>query len=387
MTEINVEETSRPRMYFFDNLKGFIILLMVVFHVAMGYTTWDLKWWYVNDIYKSMFFDLFILETDVYIMPIMFLIAGFFAAAALPKKTLTLFWQAKFRRIVLPWIGGVLLIAPLIAYSAIFSRTDTAPNYFTFLFKDFWGAYYQQAHYWFLGILSLFFSLLTIGYQLNPAYFKKPPQITKPPMWLFPSFALLTAALFFIANLFFWNDLWVNAKFIFMIQPVRIGVYLCYFCLGVYAWKNSWFSPKGYRPRLMPWGLAAMIMSFVFLAYRITFTFPPVTTVLVKAGHALTFAVFCLTVTFALIAFFQKFADSDHYIWRRLAANSYTIYFIHQCIVIPLAYLVQTLQINVFVKYFGVAVSSVILCFLISEYIISPVLSPQKKESAFPPIQ
>jgi len=169
-----------------------------------------------------------------------------------------------------------------------------------------------------------------------------------------------------------------------MIQPVRIGVHLCYFALGVYAWKNAWFTPNGYRPRLRPWGLSAIIMLFVFLVYRVTYTLPPITSIMVKAGHALTFAVFCLTATFALIALFQKFVDRDAYLWRRLSANSYTIYFIHQCVVIPLAYLVQNLQLNVFIKYVGVSITAVVLCFLIAEYIINPFLFPLKSEGKAP---
>ena len=70
-----MSHSKTKRLYFFDNLRAFIILLMVVFHIAMGYTTWDLKWWYVNDTEHSAFFDLFVFSTDVYIMPVMFLIA------------------------------------------------------------------------------------------------------------------------------------------------------------------------------------------------------------------------------------------------------------------------------------------------------------------------
>ena len=230
---MNMQAVNKQRVYFFDNLKAFIILLMVVFHIAMGYTTWDLKWWTVNDIQKNMFFDFFVLETDVYIMPIMFMIAGYFAPMVLVKKGISIFWQDKLKRIVLPWIGGVLFIAPLIAYSSFFSRMDTPPDYFSFWRNDFFGQYYQQAHYWFLGILALFFLLLTITYQFNPTYFKKSEQITNPSIWFFPAFALLTTASFFSGNLFFWNDAWVNVKFLFMVQPVRLLLHLCYFGLGV----------------------------------------------------------------------------------------------------------------------------------------------------------
>jgi glucan biosynthesis protein C len=376
---MRLQAVNKQRLYFFDNLKAFIILLMVVFHIGMGYTTWDLKWWTVNDIQKNKFFDFFILETDVYIMPIMFMIAGYFAPMVLGKKGIAAFWQDKWKRIVLPWIGGVLFIAPLIAYSSFFSRMDTPPDYVSFWKNGFFGPYYQQGPYWFLGILTLFFLILTIAYQLHPAYFKKSVQKSTPSAWLFLDFALLTAASFFSGNLYFWNDTWLNVKYIFMIQPVRLLLHLCYFGLGVYAWKHSWFTHGGYSPRLLPWCISAVIMLFVFLAYRVTFTLIPDVPILFKAGHALTHAIFSLTATFALIAIFQHFFDSNAYLWRRLAANSYIIYFIHQCVVIPIGCIVQKLDINIWVKYISVSIVTLILCFLLAEYLITPLLSLGKR--------
>ncbi len=372
---MELQAPARQRLYFLDNLKAFIILLMVVFHVAMGYTTWDLAWWTVNDTQKHPFFDLFVLETDVYIMPVMFMIAGYFAPLILIKKGAAGFWQDKWKRIVLPWLGGVLFIAPFIAYSTLLSRMDTPPNYFSFWQNDFFGPYYQQAHYWFLGILTLFFLLLTLLYRLNPTCLNRSNRKSTPSAWFFPAFVLLTAAAFFSANLFFWNDAWINAKYIFVFQPVRILLLFCYFGLGVYAWKHAWFTPGGYKPRLLPWAVAAVIMLIVFLFYRVTFTLMPDVPLLSKAGHALTHATFSLTATLALTAVFQKYIDSKSYLWRRLAANSYTIYFIHQCVIIPIAYSVQKLDINVWLKYSTVSVVTLILCFLIAEYIINPVLA------------
>jgi glucans biosynthesis protein C len=372
---MKLQAVNNQRLYFLDNLKAFIILLMVIFHIGMGYTTWDLQWWTVNDIQKNKFFDFFILETDVYIMPIMFMIAGYFAPMVLDRKGVAIFWQDKLKRIVLPWIGGVLFIAPFIAYSSLFSRMDMPPNYFFFWKTAFFGPYYQQGPYWFLGILTLFFLILTIFYQVNSAYFKKAVQKTTPTACFFLTFALLTTASFFSGNLLFWNDAWINVKFVFMIQPVRFLLHLCYFGLGIYAWKHSWFTQSGYRPRLLPWGISAIIMLFIFLIYRVTFTLMPDVPILFKAGHALVHATFSLTATFALIALSQNFFDSNAYLWRRIAANSYTIYFIHQCVVIPIGCIVQKLTINIWVKYSSVSVVTIVLCFLLAEYVINPVLS------------
>jgi glucan biosynthesis protein C len=365
----------RQRVYFLDNLRAFIILLIIFFHVAMGYTTWDLKWWYVNDSQKSALFDLFVLATDVYIMPLMFFIAGYFTLPALLRQGPARFWRGKLWRIVGPWVAGVLFVAPAIAYSAVFSRTDRPPAYLEFWANDFFGAYYQQAHYWFLGVLALFFLLFTVACMLRPTLLIDPPRKEMPPAAFFPTFVLLSAGPFFALNLFFWSDAWVNCRYVFMIQPVRVGLYLCYFGLGVYAWKRAWFTANGWRPRLETWGSSAVVLLLLFLAYRLAFTLNVNTPVLFKAGHALAYAGFCLAATMALIALFQRVADSDAYLWRRLAANSYTIYFIHQCVIIPLAYMVRNSQLNIWIKYLTVAAAAAGLCFIVAEYVVRPLLA------------
>ena len=369
---------KRERLWFFDNLRAVVILLMVVFHVAMGYTTWKLPWWYVNDALQHPIFDLFILSTDVYIMPVMFLIAGYFAPQTMQNMGIADFWRGKLLRIVLPWLGGVFFIAPLIAYSALFSRMPSPPAYFSFWFHDFFGAYYQQAHYWFLGMLTLFFLLFSLAFLVWPSWFSQQRR-SAPPFWFFPAFLLVCAGFFFAGNLFYPADTWTHIYY-FMLQPVRFGLYLCFFALGCYAWRNAWFTESGYRPNPVLWSLAALVMLPAFLVYRVQFTLPPELPVMIKAGHALFFAAFALAATFALIALAQAFADTGNGLWRNLSANSYSIYFIHQCVIIPLAYMVKDWQSNIWVKYFGVALFAVLLCFLLAQMVIRPVIDRLKPE-------
>ena len=361
------------RLNFLDNLKAFIIIVVVAHHVAMGYTTWDLPSWYVNDTQKNQLFNYFINLNDGYMMPIMFFVSGYFAPMVLSKKGARQFWQDKFKRIVLPWLGGIYFIAPMLAYSIVASRTKTPPNYFSFWLNDFiFGKYFEPAHFWFLGILVLFFLLLTFAYKLSPEYFVKQPQPIVPSVKFFTLFCLVSALCFFSATLFYRIDSWVS--FIFQFQPERLGLYVCYFWLGIHAWKSSWLMHGGYSPRLFPWTTCASAMLFVFLFYRVLFVSGDNISLYYKAGYALTYSLFCLTMAFALIAVFRRFVDSDAYLWRRLAANSFTIYFIHQCFVIPLAYAVQQVHMNIWLKFLGVFAVSFILSFLAAEYVIGPML-------------
>jgi len=382
-------DKKNQRLYFFDNLRAGIILLMVIFHVAMGFTTWDLKWWYVNDTQKNFFFDLFVLETDVYIMPIMFLIAGYFAPMILLQKGAGSFWKNKLVRIILPWGIGVVFFAPLLAYSPFITHIGAPPppDYFDFWLNSFWGPFYQQSHYWFLSMLTLFFFLLTIVYLIRPESLAKAARPASPSAGFLIGFTLLTALSFFAANLIYWCDTWMSASYFFWIQPVRLILHLCYFFLGVHAWKHAWFTDSGYMPRLLPWSVSAVIMLVVFTVYRVSFTLVPDVPVLFKAGHALTHCLLAITSTFALIALFKRFFDSNAYLWRRLAANSYTIYFIHSFIFLPLAYALQKVNMNIALKYSIISVASLILCFLVAEYIISPVIGllfGKKKKKSLP---
>lgn len=382
-------DKNTQRLYFFDNLRAGIILLMVIFHVALGYTTWDLPWWYINDMEKSSFFDLFVFETDVYIMPIMFLIAGYFAPMILLKKGALKFWKNKTTRIIIPWVLGVILIAPLIAYSPLVTHIGNppAPDYFDFWLNGFWGPFYQQGHYWFLGILTLFFFLLTIVYLIRPASLAKAARPTSPSAGFLLGFTLLTAVSFFAVNLTYWCDTWMPIGYLFCIQPVRLILHLCYFFLGVHAWKQGWFTDNGYMPRLLPWSVSAAIMLVVFLVYRVSFTMVPDVPVLFKAGHALTHCLLAVTSTFALIALFKRFVDSDAYLWRRLAANSYTIYYIHFFAILSVGYILQKINMNIGLKYSIASAASLIICFLAAEYIINPILSfffGKKKKKSLP---
>lgn len=375
-----LKSSNADRLYFFDNLRGFIILLVIVFHVSIGYSSKPPEWWYVIDTKNSPIFNLFVMATDVFIMPIMFLIAGYFALPVLIKKGTAAFWRSKLSRIVIPWIIGVLLFAPLITYSIPFSRTATPPSYLTFWGMFFGPSIFNHAQYWFLGILTWFFLLLTLVYHLAPSSFQQKASPTSPSIIGLLLFGLVTAITFFTGNLYFQVDDWVSAAYVAHIQPTRILLYLCYFGLGVHAWRSLWFTKAGYNPPLRPWFIASVLMFIIFTVYRVVFS--DTTPLLLKAGHALVHSFFCLTATFWFIILFRDFFNSNAYLWRRVSSNSYTIYYIHQFIVIPLAYMVQKIDASVWIKFISVSILSVVLCYLVSEYIVGRVLNTAPKNSS-----
>ncbi|MEG6584753.1 acyltransferase family protein [Dendrosporobacter sp. 1207_IL3150] len=353
------------RVHFLDNIRAFIILLVIVFHVAIGFMDPAPQWWYVVDTQKSQLFNIFVMNTDVFIMPIMFLIAGYFALPVLKRKGTSDFLIGKLLRIGLPWIAGVLIFAPAITYMIWYSRTDTPPNYLFYLKTIFFTAgTFNHAHYWFLGDLMWFFMGLAIAVKAYPAYLHIKTEGRKPSITLFIWFSVVTAAAFFIPNLFFHADAWYSRLYVISFQPTRLFINFSYFLLGIYAWRHRWFTDLGYSPHLGRWSIAFLITIIMFTYYRITYISPA--SIELKAGHAALHSLFCLTAVFSLLAFFKKYLNTDVYPWKNHSGNSYIIYYIHQLIVLPITYIAQKLIYPVGVKYLIVSVVCVILCYYFS---------------------
>jgi glucan biosynthesis protein C len=366
---------SSNRIYFLDNLRAFVILLVVVLHGSMTYMAYAPTWWYVVDPNNSLFFTMLVLVIDVPIMLIMFFVAGYFAFPSLVKRGPGQFLKDKFIRIGAPWIGGTLLLAPPTAYMIYFSR-NVPVGLFEFWSRDFWGAMYQQSVYWFLGILFLFFAVLSLIFAVSKSM-QSLEQTVVPPSWkLFLIFGATMTASFLFMNQFFPLDTWSTGSYIFVFQPLRAPLYLGYFGLGIYAYQRGWFTTNGYQPRLLLWAMLGVVSGLLYLGYRLTIPSPTQTTLILKAGNAILFNTFCLSALMAGAAFFQRKVNAPGFFWRTQAANSYGIYYIHPLILYPLAYVFVGLSLPIFFKAPVVIILAILLSWTVSAVVLkrAPIL-------------
>ncbi|WP_018703727.1 acyltransferase family protein [Anaeromusa acidaminophila] len=355
--------SAAGRLYFLDNLRAAIILLVIIFHIALGYIAPPLPWWYVVDTQTSQAFIPFTLTVDVFIMPVMFWIAGYFTLPVLQRKGIGSFFRNKFYRIVLPWLAGAILVAPAMTYMIWFSRSATPPPYLYFWQNIFFLLQvFNHAHYWFLGLLFYFYLLVGCLQTWRPGWLKKASSPAAPTVSFFALFTLLCSLAFFVPTLLVPADTWFGGLYIVCFQPARLGICLFYFLLGLHAWRNSWFtSASAYAPKLRNWLLLVIPATLAFTLYRLSM--PQELTVLLKAGHALLHSLFCLCMFMTLLCLFQRYINYSGSFWRNLAASSYAIYILHQLIVLPIAYIVQKWQFPILPKYLLVCAVCLILCY------------------------
>jgi len=375
------QENLLTRMYFLDNLRSFIILLVVVYHAALAYMVRGPQWYYVIDTQKDFLFNVVVIVSDVFVMPMMFFIAGFFGIQSLTRKGQTAFWRDKIVRIVIPYFVGILFLAPAINYIYFLSRFDTPPAYLDYWANIFFTLARQHAHLWFLGVLTLFFLALSLAYHFYKPLGNVVSQPTLPASKFMIGFGLITSIAFFGVKQFVDDYTWIMVNHVLMFQPTRCVLYIFYFALGIYAYRQQWFTISGYMPGIKFWLPAAVVLGSIYTQYRIMF-WSKRDLLLVMIGNDVLYCFFCLTAAFALIALFHGWMNDTSKLLGKLAANSYPIYFIHQPIVMLLILALRDYQLNIFVKYLIVCFLGIIICYLVCEYLLAQIPSFRSRKKS-----
>jgi len=340
-----------------------------VFHASMSYMMFAPAWWYVVDTRQSLGFFCFVMVCDVFMMPTMFLLAGYFALPSLLRKGDDAFARDKLKRVGIPWVVGTLFLAPVTTYFMFVSRMKTPPPYLHFWSHDFFAKYFEQAQFWFLGVLLLFYFALIIARSADERL-SRLVDSAKPPLWFFPAFVIVTSVAFIAVNQYVSDYAWVPVSYLLVIQPTRFSLYIFCFVLGVHAYRRGWFTPKGYTPRAVTWLPLSLVLATAFMLYKLAFGLK-LDQFRYRAGNDILHCAFCLAAMLALVAVFQTFLDRTSAMWRGLARNSYAMYCVHLVIVPPLALVVRPLPWNIVAKFAATSASALVTSYLVSEFAIS----------------
>jgi surface polysaccharide O-acyltransferase-like enzyme len=372
---------ARVRLAGLDNLRLFVVLAVVVLHAAMSYMAYAPEWWYVVDPPGSLFFLLLVLAVDVPIMPILFFLAGYFAWSSIRSQGPRRFVAGKSVRIGLPWVAGVVLLAPPTAYIMLYSR-GVDVGLFEFWRGPYWDVFYQQSVYWFLGVLFLLF-VVTAGIAALPVgrrWLDREVDLcsdgSRRKRYLaLGVFWVATALAFFLVHQRVALDTWHNWNYLLMIQPNRLPLYIGYYFLGLYAGRGRWLHREWLRderawPRLATWSAVALVTLTGYLANRILIPAEARTDALVQLTTAILFTATVMAALLFSLALARVVLDHLSPRWARLARASYWIYFLHPLVLYPLVMALRELSwLPAGVKFVVAVVASVGVSWGIAEVV------------------
>jgi surface polysaccharide O-acyltransferase-like enzyme len=359
-TDVN----SGSRLFYLDNLRVYLSVLVILHHAAIAYGgsgDWPVKDPAVDE-FSPIFLTFFTAVNQSYFMSAFFLLAGYFTPQALERKGAHSFLQDRLARLGVPLVVYSILI---INFNQVLLRVWMRREPFR------WILAYEPGHLWFLQALLLFaliyvFYRVSVDRGLTKQRFRFYPNRFPPNYVLILGIVLLTV-LTFVLRIRFPVGQWVFPGF----QLAHFVHYAFCFQVGILAYRGDWLNRLS-REQARRWGIAALVMLPVFFVVAIlggALEADAALTPFLGGLHWQSFAyamwesiMLIAVLTFLLYLFRERFSRSSPLL-RSMAASVYTVYIIHQTVVIASNVLFLPVRIPTILKFPLVSLIVVPLCF------------------------
>ena len=361
----------KTRVLFLDNLRTFLIFLVVLLHAGMCYESGFDSFWIVSD--PAKFNQIAWVRTylDLFVMFLMFFISGYFLPASLKNKKNSDFVISKVKRILIPWIIAVFTLIP--AYKAIFlfSRGLPQEEWFSYfhLFQragsdlSFVANNPNQNWLWFLPVLFLFQMVYLALSRLNLI----PSRISlRTGVILTFSIGLIYSMIISLSGLTGWAH-----SPLLDFQRERLLVYFLVFLLGSLCYKLKVFeSNTRNRGRLVAITVTLVFSMVVYTIMALNlfqnlldptrnhFYFSQFADRLIfyTAGLVIMFSFIYLLINI----FRSRFNRSNEFV-AGLSKNSYQVYIIHMIVLGVVALALVHLHTHALVKYVILTVTTYVI--------------------------
>ena len=345
---------ASARVVFMDNIRYLMVVLVLVYHSVAAYAIVAPHWaihdtnTFAADIIRELF--------DVFMMPVLFFAAGYFALPSLEKKGVWEFLKDKVQRLLVPWALAALIILPLALYDQPVKPIRPFWKYWLNYLSSFEVrlrftqapvGITTQAIYWFISLLFAFFLLFALIYALArrwrggatlPAGRKM--TTSNSVLVTLVVFGLLTSIAYFVLLLVVPDSSWFTLYMFLEFQVTRLVPFAAYFAFGVYAQSRGWFADGKPLGSLTLWGAISAVLAVAYLVFGQPMFADTAGTATLSVGYL---AVFAFLRSFLLLSLLVVFASFGVRYWnrasglnRQLATASYNIYLVHFFIVVAL---------------------------------------------------
>ena len=378
---------NKARLFYLDNLKIFLIFLVILHHVGQGYGPTGGWWFYMSSQPgKLEWMGRFFCVNASFFMGLFFMISGYFFAPSFDKKGFKNYSIDKLIRYGIPLVFVYWFMMPFVFYFnyQLYSDNPSLP-FFIYLQKIYLGIGEQPqwfkpiltwpasdlgfGHLWFIENL-LVYALLYAALRmiLRKTAFANKFNLN---VYLFTIVYILvvTIATFLVRDYHQVGDI-KNIFGFFMIEIAHWPIYLGMLISGIIANQTDMFQkfPSTYGKILFAIGL--------ILAAKVYFPscFPNVINSLSGQYFDVFETILGFSLSFGLIVLFRDYLNSSNKLFTIMSDNAYGAYIFHYPIVIALQYIFDNVPIGLPAKFIIVGVLSITISFAFSFLIRKPIV-------------
>ncbi len=377
-------ETRLGRLAYLDNLRWFVIILVVLMHLNVTYSGNGL-WYYVEKAsygpLSGLMFGLYGSLTQAWFMGLLFFVSGYLTPGSLERKGTGPFIRGRLIRLGIPMLAYVAIIHPLTTWIAGFAAAD-APD------MGAWYAHYVVSFDFLLSLGPLWFLLvlliLSVATALWRAAFGGPApevdrRVTFRPVWVLGLTVTIAVATFLLRAVVPGGVPFIKPLPGNFLQVGFFASYVILYVVGILCRTHGILEGIGYRfgMRWFRWTL--------ILGIPLWFLGIPASAIIAQAHgavpdigaffggfrwqsafYATWEAFFCVGVSLGLIVLFREKFNSEGRLTRFLSQNYFGVYVFHPPIIVAGAILVRNVQAPPLLKMYAMAAILVPICFLVT---------------------
>jgi len=376
-------DQQTPRLFFIDNLRIALIVLVVAHHAGQAYG--PVSWWYFENPDRASILGAFFTVNRSFFMSLFFMISGYFLPMSYDRKGAGDFLQDRLRRFGYPLLVFFFAVIPIMMYIYYLNFRNYGPlSFFAYYSQVYFGAGSRPSdwtgpswpdmtleHLWFIEHLLIFALCYALWRLIRPSRTRTDRNGERPPRYLeIFAFTLVLAAVTFVVRLWYPIGNWVAFLGFIQVAFADVPRDLGFFIIGVIAYRRNWFlnMPKKTGRVWLLLGLAAAAWCYGLNLTGHTYFSAGglnVQSVLYDLWEAL----LCTGLCIGLPVLFREKLNSQGALAKNLAAGTYAVYLFHVPVVVSLQYAIRHAGIAAIAKFAIVTISAIPLTYLFCSYI------------------
>jgi len=373
---MTTEAPKRARLYFVDNLRILLIIVLVLHHLAITYGHSG-GWYYLEgrpDDITVLVATLFSGVSQAFYLGFFFMISGYFTPGSYDRKGPWSFLRDRLLRLGIPLLFYIVIIDPLIVYAVAFSVRGIQVSFWEFL-GQYYGNYrgLGTGPLWFVETLLIFAIIYALWRLLARPAVTPAQRDGKPPSHLaIAVFALLLGVVTFIVRIWLpvgWKFVPLNLQFPYFTQ------YIALFVVGITAYRQNWFLGIPRATGKVWLGIAIICILLLPVVFVLGGVLEGNTGPFLGGVHWQSFALslweqfLCMGMVVGLLVLFRERLNHQGRLAKDMAASTYTVFIIHAPVIVFLALALRGINLHPLLKFVSVAPVAIAICFILANFV------------------
>ena len=373
-------------LYFADNLRIALTILVIAHHVGQAYGPTG-GYWPIQEETRAAVLGPFFTVNRSFFMSLFFMISGYFMVMSYDRHGPVRFLKSRVLRLGVPLLIFFFLVIPLQQYLCHLAAGHIrSPSFWSYYLRVYFGMGGQPVdwaapawpemnfgHLWYvehLLIASVCYALMRIVWRRPPETRHAEPKPLR--YWTIVVFALLLALASALIRKWYPIDRWIGLLGFIQVAFADVPRDLSFFVLGAIAYRRRWFlglpARTGYA-----WLTVGLTAAVLWYAYAMgLWRLLRIGSTAMGIVYPIWEAFLCCGMCIGLLVLFRERFDFQGRWGKAMAQGQYAAYLFHGAVVVLIQYLISRLALLPFAKFVLATAMSVPLTFLLADLLRKP---------------